>query len=111
MTSSLVLTCIPLPGPIWLIWLKFVGAEIIFDRLSVGRTALLPSLKENLRLGLAICLPLASKGVKFSSSPTKIYNVDRCCSLITVHFYEKYNKVNASCIFMHKKYTYVDVNC
>ena len=55
-------------------WLKFVGADIILDRRSVGRAALFPSLNENLLLGRVICLPLVSIGVKFNSSPADKIN-------------------------------------
>lgn len=86
-----ILTCIPLPGPIWLIWLKFVGADIILERLSVGRTDLFPSLNENLLRGLVICLPLASNGVKFSSSPIMPYEI---YIMLLGTFYDYYYREN-----------------
>lgn len=45
--------CIIVDGPIWLMWLKFEGAEIIFDRRSVAAVLnRLDSRNENLLLGI-----------------------------------------------------------
>ena len=52
-----------------MMWLKFVGADIILERRSVGRAARLPSRSENLLRGLVIGLPLESNVAKFNNSP------------------------------------------
>ena len=84
----------------WLIWLKFVGADIILERLSVGRTALFPSLNENLLRGFVICLPLASSGVKLSNSPIIINRIHIIFDDLVIVI-----------VVMLMKYTDVDVNC